>query len=98
MTLIPKVRCRAEVVVLDNCADESLDWLTVTYDDLGNFVEPKKGAANVRNRDVLGTAAQTLIFLDCDCVPAEGWLDVALSRSGCIDIVGGEVFVFDECS
>lgn len=60
------------------------------------LIETQKGAANARNRGVAETSAGRIFFLDCDCIPAPNWVEVALSAGGDADIVGGTVTVFDE--
>ncbi|MEY8881827.1 glycosyltransferase family 2 protein [Donghicola sp. XS_ASV15] len=84
-----------EVIVVDNGSTPDLSGFG-DFSGLRIVVEPKKGAANARNRGVAETPAPHLWFLDADCVPAEDWLSCA--RANCVraDIVGGDVQLFDE--
>ena len=94
--LMPQVRDRAEVIVVDNGSSESIDALEDMYADVRFVTEDRKGAANSRNRGAEETDAEHLFFLDCDCIPSSNWLDTALSIASHADLIGGEVAVFDE--
>lgn len=96
--LVPQAGPETEVVVVDNGSAESLDAVRAAFPALRLVTETAKGAAHARNRGVAETTAPLLVFLDCDCVPAPGWLAAArtaLDRSGA-GLVGGRVEVFDE--
>lgn len=85
-----------EVLVVDNASTESLGALVAAYPGLRFTTEHAKGAALARNRGVAESQAETLIFLDADCVPAAGWLAAARAAAPRADIVGGAIDVFDE--
>lgn len=85
-----------EVIVVDNASTASLDPVRAAYPGLRLVLEPAKGAAHARNRGVAETVAPLLFFLDCDCVPAPGWLAAARAAAGKGDLVGGRIDVFDE--
>lgn len=91
---------RVEVVVVDNGstgeAVGALDALRAARPGLRIVTETRKGAAMARNRGVAETTASLILFLDCDCVPAPGWLATALAVAGRGDLVGGTVTMFDE--
>jgi GT2 family glycosyltransferase len=87
---------RVEVLVVDNASSESPGPLRALWPDLRIVTEPKKGAAEARNRGVAETAAPVLLFLDCDCLPAPDWLATALAVAPLADVTGGRVEVFDE--
>ena len=98
--LMPQVTPEVEVVVVDNGSDQSLDPVRAAWPALRIVTEPGRGAAAARNRGVAETDAPGLLFLDCDCVPAEDWLTRAraLAVIGQADITGGAIDVFDETS
>jgi GT2 family glycosyltransferase len=87
-----------DVVVVDN--DSGLDFTAMkAAHPWARFVtEPEKGAAAARNRGVRETAAETLLFIDADCVPAPDWLAQSISALPKGDIVSGRVDTFDEGS
>ncbi|OYU19172.1 MAG: glycosyltransferase [Rhodobacteraceae bacterium PARR1] len=85
-----------EVVVVDNGSRPGFADGLPALPGLRLLLEPRKGAAEARNRGITETTAERLFFLDCDCVPAPDWLDTALALSDSADLVGGQVVVFDE--
>lgn len=94
--LLPQMQEGVELVVVDNASTEDLSGLRARWPDLRLVTEPRKGAANARNRGVAETTAPLLFFLDCDCVPNADWLQTALAVSGQADLIGGRLTVFDE--
>lgn len=94
--LMPQIGPGDEVVVVDNDSTESLAGIKAIWPDLRIVVEPRKGAAEARNRGVAETTAPLLFFLDCDCIPEPGWLAIAHAISGRGDLIGGRISVFDE--
>lgn len=94
--LMPQVGPGEEVIVVDNNSTESLAGVQAIWPDLRIVVEPRKGAAEARNRGVAETTAPRLFFLDCDCVPQEDWLATARAISMQADVIGGRISVFDE--
>lgn len=85
-----------EVVVIDNNSRPGFaDGLPV-LPGLRILHEPRRGAAEARNRGITETTAERLFFLDCDCIPAPDWLATALALSVSADLIGGRVAVFDE--
>lgn len=87
---------RVEVMVVDNASTHSLDRVHAAYPDLPVVIEPKKGAAEARNRGIRETTAPRLFLLDADCLPGPDWIKVGLEVAGDADLVGGRVSVFDE--
>lgn len=87
-----------DVIVVDN--DSGLDFTAMkAAHPWARFVtEPEKGAAAARNRGVRETAAETLLFIDADCVPAPDWLAQSIRALPKGDIVSGRVDTFDEGS
>lgn len=85
-----------EVLVVDNGSTEPLDSLAARFPAVRFVTEGQKGAAHARNRGVRESAAANVIFLDADCIPDVGWLAAARASTGCADIIGGAVDVFDE--
>jgi GT2 family glycosyltransferase len=94
--LLPQLTQAVELVVIDNGSSEDLAGIRAAFPGLKLVTEPRKGAAEARNRGVAETTAPALFFLDCDCVPAPDWLAQALRLRGAADIVGGRIDVFDE--
>lgn len=94
--LMRQDRSGCEIVVVDNNSPEPMDGLSRRFPEVRFVTEPRKGAANARNRGVRETSAAAIFFLDADCVPAEDWLAVAREAVGRSDLVGGAVDVFDE--
>lgn len=94
--LMPQVAGDIEVLVVDNGSDAPVEPAQARGPSIRLITEPRKGAANSRNLGVAHARSDLLIFLDCDCVPAEDWLAAALSLANRDDIVGGCVTVFDE--
>lgn len=90
--LVPQLREDVEAIVVDNNSPE----IPLVPDPVRLVIEPKKGAANARNRGVAETTAPLLFFLDSDCVPERNWIETAFEVSGRADLVGGTVTVFDE--
>lgn len=86
----------AEIVVVDNGSTEPLDEIAAAFPQLRLVTEPGRGAALARNRGVIETRADNILFLDADCIPAPGWLKAARAAVGKADIVGGGIDVFDE--
>ncbi len=98
-TLMPLVSAHNEdidVVVVDNASTHSLEAVRAAYPDLRLVTEPRKGAAEARNRGARETTAPYLFFLDADCVPHANWLETALKVRSRADAVGGRISVFDE--
>lgn len=87
---------RVEVLVVDNGTPGGLGDLPESFPQVRFTNEPEKGAACARNRGVAETGASNLLFLDADCVPAQGWLARALELAGEDRVVGGRVDTFDE--
>ena len=97
--LMPQLSNRTELVVVDNNSTDALDEIRTTFPDLRIVTEPSSGAAPARNRGVAETTSPRLFFIDADCVPAENWVDTALSTTDQrkdADVIGGAVTVFDE--
>jgi len=94
--LVPQLTGQTELVVVDNGSSEDLAPVRAAFPDLRIVTEPRKGAAEARNRGVVETTAPRLFFLDADCVPAEDWVARAFELCTRGDVVGGEVSVFDE--
>lgn len=94
--LMPQLVPGVELLVVDNASTEDLSSLRAAWPELRIVHEPRKGAAEARNRGVAETSAPRLFFLDCDCVPAADWLSSALAVADHGDIIGGAVTVFDE--
>lgn len=94
--LVPQLAAGDEVVVVDNGSTGSLAAVRAAHPGVRLVVEPQQGAAHARNRGVAETTAPRLIFLDCDCVPAPGWLGTARTATDRADVVGGRIEVFDE--
>lgn len=94
--LMPQLDSEVELVVVDNNSTIDLSPLYATWPKLRVLVEPRKGAAEARNRGVAETTAKMLLFIDSDCVPAEDWLATARRLASNCDLIGGEVSVFDE--
>lgn len=88
----------AEIVVVDNGSPIPPEThFPVTRFPAVRFVtETERGAAAARNRGVGETRAPILAFLDCDCIPAPGWIDRAAHCLEGAEVVGGRVEVFDE--
>ncbi len=96
--LRPQCGPEVEVVVVDNASSQDLAPVRAAWPGLRIVTEPRKGAANARNRGVAETTAPLVAFLDCDCLPAPDWLARAretLAQSGA-DLAGGRIGVFDE--
>ena len=87
---------RVEALVVDNSSPRPPEAEVAAHPGIRLVSEPGKGAALARNRGVAETAAPVIVFLDCDCVPADDWLDTALRVAGRADVTGGTVTVFDE--
>lgn len=85
-----------EVVVIDNNSRPGFADGLPAVPGLRILHEPRRGAAEARNRGIAETTAERLFFLDCDCIPAPDWLATALTLSDTADLVGGHVAVFDE--
>lgn len=85
-----------DIVVVDNGSTEALDDLAARFPGVRFISEEKAGAANARNRGVAESQAESIFFLDADCVPEQGWLTAAKAGVGCGDLVGGAIDVFDE--
>lgn len=94
--LMPQLVPGVDLLVVDNASTDDLSPLQAAWPGLRVVREPRKGAAEARNRGVAETSAARLFFLDCDCVPAADWLATALSVADSADIIGGAVTVFDE--
>lgn len=96
--LEPQLAPDVEIVVVDNESQVSLDIMRNRFSQVRFVIEPRKGAANARNRGVEETTAPLLLFIDADCVAASDWVATArttLQRHNA-DLVGGHVGVFDE--
>ncbi len=91
--LAPQLDGDVEVVVVDNASPEPP---RPEHPGVRVVTERQKGAANARNRGVAETTAERIFFLDCDCVPADDWLETARRVAPRADLVGGTVSVFDE--
>lgn len=91
-----QVDSATEVLVVDNGSTEPLGTVQAQNPFARFVTETGKGAALARNRGVAESTAETLIFLDADCVPASDWLAAARRAAGRADIVGGAIDVFDE--
>ena len=85
-----------ELIVVDNNSTVSLDAIRARFAGVRFIKELKKGAAEARNRGVVETRAEGLIFLDSDCVPGVCWLAGALAQVREGAAVGGRIDVFSE--
>jgi GT2 family glycosyltransferase len=85
-----------EIVVADNNSPADLAPLTAEFPTVRFVTEPRKGAAEARNRGVAETTAPWLFFIDSDCIAAPDWLATALCLGLGDEVVGGRVEVFDE--
>jgi GT2 family glycosyltransferase len=94
--LHPQLLPSIELVVVDNASLSDLTPVRMAHPNVRIVVEPRKGAAEARNRGVRETSAERLFFLDCDCVPASDWLATALRLADQADVIGGRISVFDE--
>lgn len=94
--LSPQMSDAVEVVVVDNGSTQDLSPVRTAFPDLTLVTEPRKGAAEARNRGVAETTAPQLAFLDSDCVPEPDWLAVAQEVKARADLIGGAVAVFEE--
>lgn len=94
--LMPQVGPETEMVVVDNASSEDLAPLARAHPAIRFVTEPRKGAANARNRGVAETTAPAFAFLDADCVPREDWLAAARAAVAEGTVTGGRVEVFDE--
>lgn len=94
--LVPQIDDRIELIVVDNGSSADLSPLRAAYPDLRIVTEPKRGAAEARNRGVAETTAERLFFIDSDCVADRDWIATAFAVAGRGDLVGGHVAVFDE--
>lgn len=94
--LLPQIGPGVELIVVDNGSTQDLAPLRAEFPGLRLVVEPRKGAAEARNRGLAETSAPALFFLDCDCVPAPDWLACARRIAGQADVIGGRIEVFDE--
>lgn len=94
--LMPQLDPQVELVVVDNASTVDLAPLHAAWPGLRVLSEPRKGAAEARNRGVAETTAEMLLFIDSDCIPAADWLATARRLSKGCDLIGGEVSVFDE--
>lgn len=92
----PQVAAEMEVVVIDNDSGLDLAALQAAHNWAHFVTEPQKGAAAARNRGVRETSAETLLFLDADCVPAADWVAQSLAALSKGDVVSGRVDTFDE--
>ena len=81
-----------EVVVVD---DGSTDDTAAIARAAGGRVrvleEPRRGAADARNRGVAAARAPVLAFTDADCFPSAGWLRAGLAALDSADLVQGRV-------
>ena len=85
-----------EIIVVDNNSTDDLTTIANEFPEVRLVVETKQGAAEARNRGVRESNAKRIYFLDCDCIPAKDWLNVAHRAIADADIVGGRVDTFDE--
>ena len=81
-----------QVIVVDNASPQRPE----VREGVRLVIEPKKGAAEARNRGVAETTAHHIFFLDCDCVPDPDWVKTAQEVVGRADVIGGTISVFDE--
>lgn len=85
-----------EVIVVDNASPVDITGVEARFPHARFLVEGERGAAAARNCGVQNTTAETIMFLDSDCIPADNWLEVGMKLFGSTDIVGGRVQTFDE--
>lgn len=95
--LAPQVQ-GLDVVVVDNGSGLDFSAMKAAHPWARFVTEPEKGAAAARNRGVRETTAETLLFIDADCVPAPDWVAQSLAALPKGDIVSGRVDTFDEGS
>ena len=86
----------AEILVVDNNSPTPPDRLHELFPGVRFLSEPEKGAGPARNHGVARSSAETLVFIDADCVPARDWLQAARAAAPRADLIGGRVDVFDE--
>jgi GT2 family glycosyltransferase len=96
--LAPQITADIELVVIDNGSSDSLAPARAALPALRVVTEHAKGAALARNRGVSETRAETLVFLDSDCLPSADWLAAARATAQRHDgdLFGGRIDVFDE--
>jgi glycosyltransferase involved in cell wall biosynthesis len=85
-----------EVIVCDNASSQDLSEVQAAFSWVRFLHEPTPGAAAARNRGVAESRGEWLFFIDADCVAADDWIAVALSRVRPGRVIGGRVTVFDE--
>lgn len=86
----------AEILVVDNNSPVPPDMLHTKFPQVRFLSEKEKGAGPARNHGVAMSTAETLVFIDADCVPAHDWLTVARKVAPSADLIGGRVDVFEE--
>lgn len=96
--LAPQLVPDVELVVVDNGSTDSLDPARAALPGVRIVTETAKGAALARNRGVAETGAETLVFLDSDCLPAPDWISSVRATAARTDgdFFGGRIDVFDE--
>lgn len=90
------LRDDVDVIVVDNASPVDLTETKTRFPLARFLVEHQRGAAAARNCGVEDASAETIMFLDSDCIPAEGWLEIGMKLFGSTDIIGGRVQTFDE--
>ena len=95
--LVPQLQGNdVEIVVGDNGSTQDITPLRDTFAEVRFVSETHPGAAAARNRAVQSARGKWLFFTDADCVPAENWIETALTVAKDDTCVGGRVSVFDE--
>ncbi|MEO0487043.1 MAG: glycosyltransferase family A protein [Pseudomonadota bacterium] len=85
-----------EIVVVDNASPDAPDRIAADFPQVRFLTQPERGAGPARNMGVAQTQADTLAFIDADCIAAPDWIAAIRQVRADGDVVGGRVDVHDE--
>ena len=85
---------RFEIVVADNRSPCGRSEVEAIVAGRARVVDaPDPGAGPARNAGVAAAHGRVLAFVDCDCVPAPGWLAGGVAALATADVIGGAMTV-----
>lgn len=86
-----------EIIVVDNCSDDTVEKLAKDYPRVIFCQESEPGSYSARNKGITLAKGEILAFTDSDCIPDSQWLlhgSQVLSSAKDIGLVGGRVDFF----
>jgi glycosyltransferase involved in cell wall biosynthesis len=90
-------KSRYEIIVVDNGSTDGLQSMLGSRTTVHLVSEHRPGSYSARNKGILSSDGDVLVFTDSDCIPDKDWLEKGLSSLSTKDNIGfvaGNVIFF----